>query len=144
MGPADIHKMARNIVCREKFIRNTNEIRKIMVRSLQFSSSLPVAPDSLRLIGPSEARAGELLSYSCSTTNSNPAAAIHWTVGNETRPAERTNVVRSPSGGYITHSEITVSLGATDHSKMIVCNAVNTELNDAKSESKMLSVICKC
>ena len=105
---------------------------------------LAVAPDSLRLIGPSEARAGELLSYSCSTTNSNPAAAIHWTVGNETRPAERTNVVRSPSGGYITHSEITVSLGATDRSKMIVCNAVNTELNDAKSESKMLSVICKC
>ena len=106
-------------------------------------SSLAVAPDSLRLIGPSEARAGELLSYSCSTTNSNPAAAVHWTVGNETRPAERTNVVRSPSGGYITHSEITVSLGPADRSKMIVCNAVNTELNDAKSESKMLSVICK-
>ena len=106
-------------------------------------SSLAVAPDSLRIIGPSEARAGELLSYSCSTTNSNPAAAVHWTVGNETRPAERTNVVRSPSGGYITHSEITVSLGPADRSKMIVCNAVNTELNDAKSESKMLSVICK-
>ena len=119
--------------------RNLADERLIAI----FSPSLAVAPDSLRLIGPSEARAGELLSYSCSTTNSNPAAAVHWTVGNETRPAERTNVVRSPSGGYITHSEITVSLGPADRSKMIVCNAVNTELNDAKSESKMLSVICK-
>ena len=121
--------------------RNLADERLIAIFSP--SSSLAVAPDSLRLIGPSEARAGELLSYSCSTTNSNPAAAVHWTVGNETRPAERTNVVRSPSGGYITHSEITVSLGPADRSKMIVCNAVNTELNDAKSESKMLSVICK-
>ena len=120
--------------------RNLADERLIAIFS---PSSLAVAPDSLRLIGPSEARAGELLSYSCSTTNSNPAAAVHWTVGNETRPAERTNVVRSPSGGYITHSEITVSLGPADRSKMIVCNAVNTELNDAKSESKMLSVICK-
>ena len=95
------------------------------------------------MVGPSEARTGELLTYSCSTTNSNPAATIHWTVGNETRAAERSNVAKSPSGGFITHSEITVSLGANDRSKMIVCNAVNTELNDAKSESKMLSVICE-
>ena len=95
------------------------------------------------MVGPSEARTGELLTYSCSTSNSNPAASISWVVGNETRSPERSSVVRSPSGGFITHSEILVSLGPSDRSKMVVCNAVNAELNDAKSESKMLSVICE-
>ena len=43
----------------------------------------------------------------------------------------------------MTHANISVSLGPGDRSKMVVCKAINAELNDIKTESKMLSVICK-
>ena len=105
-----------------------------------FSLSV-VAPSSLDLHGPTEAKTGEIITYTCSTANSNPPAVIQWVVGNSTRLAEHTYTVTSPAGGWITHSNISVSLGPNDRSKMVVCNAVNSELNDVKSESRMLSVI---
>ena len=103
----------------------------------------PVAPETVELRGPTEARQGEIVNYHCSTSNSNPPATIRWTVGNQTRKADHTHRVSSPHGGWITHSNVSVSLGPGDRSKIVVCNAANSELNEVKSESKMLSVICE-
>ncbi|XP_059086903.1 synaptogenesis protein syg-2-like [Tigriopus californicus] len=103
--------------------------------------SVQFAPNSLDLRGPTEAKIGEIITYTCSTANSNPPATIQWIVGNKTRQADHTYSVTSPSGGWITHSNITVSLGPSDRNKMIICNGLNSELNDIKSESRMLSVI---
>lgn len=64
-------------------------------------------------------------------------------MGNRSRQADHSYRVASPAGGWVTHSNVSVSLGPHDRSKIVVCNAVNSELNDVKTESKMLSVICE-
>ncbi len=104
----------------------------------------------MTLSGPTEARVGEMLAYECATGNSNPPATIQWVVGNRTSGLEdrepgwetdRTEA--SPDGGWVTRSRIRVALGPDDRKKMVVCRAVNSELNDVKSDSKILSVICE-
>ena len=106
--------------------------------------SVPVSPDVVTLRGPTEARLGERLTYECETSASNPPAAITWTVGNETRQSLHEETVESPAtGGWISRASVTVSLEEGSASTMVVCSATNAELNEVKSEAKMLSVICE-
>ena len=103
-----------------------------------------VSPEVVTLRGPTEARLGEILTYECETSASNPPALISWTVGNDTRPSLHTETVLSPAtGGWVTRANVTVRLDDAGSAKMVVCSAVNAELNEAKSEAKMLSVICE-
>lgn len=104
---------------------------------------IAVAPDSLTLIGPTEAKIGELITYECITGISNPAADIQFVVGNVTQRPLSVQTVTSDEGGFVTRANITVSLSPDDRSKMVICKAINNELNDIKSEAKMLSIICK-
>ena len=107
--------------------------------------SFSVAPANVRLIGPSEARVGDSLNFECITENSNPPATIQWFVDNRTLPSDiqTTNTVTSPSGGWVTRSNISVMVSPNDRNKIISCNAVNSELNDIKTQSHVLTVICK-
>ena len=104
-----------------------------------------VAPNNVRLIGPSEARAGDSLNFECITENSNPPATIQWFVDNRTVSTETqtTNTVTSPSGGWVTRSNISVAVNPNDRNKIISCNAINSELNDIKTQSHVLTIICK-
>jgi len=108
-----------------------------IILSVQFS------PAHVLLKGASEARAGEELAYECVTANSNPPALIQWFVDNYTIPQiqQHTHTVTSPQGGWVTHSNISVSVGPNDRNKIITCNAINSELNDVKTQSHVLTVI---
>lgn len=123
--------------------RKKNAVSKLNLTSIYFYVFLPVAPESLDLTGPTEARVGEILTYSCMTANSNPPATIQWIVGNVTRQALTTYTKVSPLGGWVTFSNISVSLEPYDRNKIVICSARNSELNEVKTESKMLSVICE-
>ena len=103
--------------------------------------SVQFAPTHLDLRGPSEAKIGEVVTYSCVTANSNPPASIRWVVGNETKVPQNSRSELSPRGGWVTRSNITVMLTDSDRSKLITCKAYTNEVNEVKSESKMLSVI---
>jgi len=105
-----------------------------------------VASASLDLKGPTEGRVGDVATYECSTANSNPPATIQWIVDNRTMTssaAVRTQTNVSPLGGWITQSNLTVKVLPNDRTKFISCNVVNSELNDIKTESVILSIICK-
>ena len=56
---------------------------------------------------------------------------------------QTTNTVTSPSGGWVTRSNISVMVNPNDRNKIISCNAINSELNDIKTQSHVLTVICK-
>ena len=102
-----------------------------------------VAPASVELQGPREARAGEKLSYECVTSNSNPPATIQWIVDNVTLSSVHSRTVESALGGWNTHANLSVTVGSNDRNKIITCNVINSELNAIKTESAMLTVICK-
>ena len=106
---------------------------------------IAVAPANVRLIGPSEARVGDSLNFQCITANSNPPATIQWFVDNRTLSTETqtTNTVTSPSGGWVTRSNVSVLVSPNDRNKIVSCNAINAELNDIKTQSHVLTVICK-
>ena len=106
---------------------------------------IAVAPANVRLSGPSEARVGDSLNFQCITANSNPPATIQWFVDNRTLSTETqtTNTVTSPSGGWVTRSNVSVLVSPNDRNKIVSCNAINAELNDIKTQSHVLTVICK-
>ena len=108
-----------------------------------FFSLFTVAPASVELQGPREARAGENLSYECVTSNSNPPATIQWIVDNVTLSSVHSRTVESALGGWNTHANLSVTVGSNDRNKIITCNVINSELNAIKTESAMLTVICK-
>ena len=110
-----------------------------------FFVSVTVAPANVLLSGPSEARVGDSLNFKCITANSNPPATIQWFVDNRTLSTETqtTHTVTSPLGGWVTRSNVSVVVNANDRNKIISCNAINSELNDIKTQSHVLTVICK-
>jgi hypothetical protein len=86
------------------------------------------------------------VTYECVTANSNPPATIQWVVDNRTMSASsglQSQTISSPLGGWTTHSNLTVKVLPNDRTKLISCNVVNSELNDVKTESAILTVICE-
>ena len=104
---------------------------------------LSVAPSSVELKGPREARSGDVLSFECTTSNSNPPATIQWVVDNVTYASLHSRTTPSPLGGWVTHANVSVRVSENDRNKIITCNVINSELNAIKTESAMLTVICK-
>ena len=49
----------------------------------------------------------------------------------------------SPGGGWVTTSDLSVTVTEFDRQKTVSCYAVNAELGETISESKVVSVICK-
>ena len=118
------------------------KIKLILPKFFFFS----VAPSSLDLNGPSEARVGDVINYECVTANSNPPATIQWVVDNRTQSGSsgiQSQSLVSPLGGWVTHSNLSIKVQSNDRTKLISCNVVNSELNDVKTESAILTVICK-
>ena len=105
--------------------------------------SITVAPASVELKGPREARAEDELTYECTTSNSNPPATIQWVVDNVTLPSVHSRTTQSPLGGWVTHSNVSVRVHSNDRNKIVTCNVINSELNAIKTESAILTVICE-
>ena len=49
----------------------------------------------------------------------------------------------SEHGGWITKSDLSVTIGENDKNKMISCYAINQELGQTIQETHMISVLCK-
>ena len=124
--------------------RIKDDMRESFYNNLSCFFFLPVAPASVELKGSHEARAGEKLTYECTTSNSNPPATIQWVVDNVTHASIHSWTSMSPLGGWITHSNVSVRVESSDRNKIVTCNVINSELNAVKTESAILTVICKC
>jgi hypothetical protein len=102
-----------------------------------------VAPDKVTITGPTQAKVGETLKFECVTGNSNPPASIQWLVDGVHKNENFTHKATDPNGGWVTRSELSVTISASDRNKMISCYAVNQELGETIVESHMISVLCK-
>ena len=52
-----------------------------------------VAPDEVKIEGPTEAKSGDSLDFKCETSNSNPASTIQWVVDGRSVHATFTHTV---------------------------------------------------
>ena len=64
-------------------------------------------------------------------------------VDNVTYASVHSRTTESPLGGWVTHANVSVRVQNSDRNKIITCNVINSELNAIKTESAILTVICK-
>ncbi|XP_054737167.1 nephrin isoform X3 [Anastrepha obliqua] len=88
------------------------------------------APTHLSILGPTEARVGDVVPLTCSTAPSNPPAEIKWMVGGRQirNATAKTNV--SPEGGWITVSNITATVEPNKKSLVVICHGLNMQLTE--------------
>lgn len=103
---------------------------------------IPVSPVSVHLDGPTEAKAEEQVTITCTTDNSNPASEIKWVVDNR-KVNSTSHTVVAAQGGYITSSNITFTINKDAQRAVVVCHASNVKLSETIVGTHKINVICK-
>lgn len=96
------------------------------------------------ITGPTEAKAEERVTITCTTENSNPPAEIKWTVGGNEFNTSNSRTYLAPQGGWITTSNITFNINRDARSVVVICHATNKKLADHTMKTHTINVICKC
>lgn len=102
-----------------------------------------VAMTSATITGTREAKAGETLTLTCTTSNSNPAAIVTWIPQGSGGANIRSRSEASPDGGYITISEIDITLSSSQTTAIYTCSATNTDLGVTVSDTATVGILCK-
>ena len=104
---------------------------------------LLVAPDRVEIKGPHTAKVGQTLNFDCITSNSNPVSSLSWQVDGKTEPAGGNMTDISSEGGWVSRSNISLTIKPDDKSKTISCYARNAALGETKVETHIVTVLCK-
>ena len=102
-----------------------------------------VAPDRLEIRGPETCKVGQSLNFQCSASNSNPASSLSWEVDGDLVSSSNNVTQVSREGGWMTSSNISINIGASDKTKTISCFAKNAALGETKVETHIVTVLCK-
>jgi len=103
--------------------------------------SVQFAPDKVTIEGPKVAKVNETLNFECTTANSNPASSITWVVDGRTYPATHTRNDTSKGGGWITTSNMSINISATDRNKAISCYSNNYALGETIVGTHIVNVL---
>ncbi|KAG8193661.1 hypothetical protein JTE90_024024 [Oedothorax gibbosus] len=110
-----------------------------MVKSIKLK--VLYAPKSVTVKAQKEAKLGDVISSTCTTEKSNPAAEITWIV--DGIPVIGENKVEAiENGGWITISTINVNVTEQDRNvKLFTCYAVNQELGETVPQSASVNIL---
>ena len=131
--------------CISEFCQNDSRIIKVDlgVAFVLLLDLFLVAPKSVKITGVREAKTGETLTLTCTTSNSNPAAVITWIPRGTSLIQDKSHTEVSPDGGYITISQINVTLTHQQNNAMYTCEALNADLGVRVSDTAIVGVLCK-
>ena len=99
------------------------------------------APEKVDIIGPTEAETGDILSFECITSESNPPVDIWWVVDGHPIKGNHTRSTPSHSGGWITSTNTTVAVGSRDKVKSIQCHSINQAVKATKVSTHKVGVL---
>ena len=114
-----------------------------MLELCRYSLIFAVPPKSVKITGTKEAKVHEKVTLTCTTTNSNPAANITWIPQGASIVQDYTRFEPSPDGGYITISQINVTLTHQQSSAIYTCSATNNQLGVTVADTVTVGVLCK-
>ena len=85
------------------------------------------------------------LDVTCTTTGSRPKATLQWTIGQKdvTSDATERSSYITASDTYTVISDLTYSVGKSDHGQMLTCQAVNVAASNGIQANTTLNVKCK-
>ena len=85
------------------------------------------------------------LDVTCKTTGSRPRAALQWTIGEKDvtpNATERSSYITA-SDTYTVISDLTYSVGKSEHGQVLTCKAVNVAASSGVLTSITLNVKCE-
>ena len=85
------------------------------------------------------------LDVTCRTTGSRPKATLEWTIGQKDVTSDATEQFSyiTASDTYTVISDLTYSVGKSDHGQVLICKAVNMAASSGVQATKTLNVKCK-
>ena len=103
-----------------------------------------VSPSQVTIMGPTEARHGDIVNFHCVTAPSHPPADIRWTIdGRQKRTVNASKVEVSNEGGWITSSNISITIDSNKRSVSLLCQGINPQLADNVMTTHTLHILCK-
>ncbi|XP_077564218.1 nephrin-like [Haemaphysalis longicornis] len=116
----------------------------VTVQPSQASVTLSVLfpPARVFMTAPKEAKAGDLVTVTCTTAPSNPAAEVSWRLdGRAVQPASDQSTVQNKNG-WITSSNLTITLTRQDpDAKSFTCIAENHKLQATVVQTATVKII---
>ncbi|XP_017838781.1 nephrin isoform X2 [Drosophila busckii] len=99
------------------------------------------APKDVYLSGASQAKVGDTVELSCVTAASNPPARISWSMNGRPLNNSSYKTRSSTAGGWVSSSNITLTIDAQSRTFIAVCHALNTELSQNVVGSHTVNVL---
>nr|QRF78294.1 Nephrin [Lineus viridis] len=120
--------------CIAKNVVTESPMEASVILSVQF------APEKVTISGETGAKAGESITLTCETTNSNPASTIKWFAKGHQLGGDSSSIIPSPNGGFITRSQVTVKLSDSENKVIYTCQATSSGQTMAVADSVTLEV----
>lgn len=118
-------------------------LHSLDIHSHYFFWGKTVPPSQVSIAGPAEARQGDTVNFQCTTAPSNPAAEIRWTIDGRQRRTNVSSQIPSNEGGWISTSNISISVDSNKRSFSLLCQGINMQLADNVMTTHMLHILCK-
>ncbi|XP_034948910.1 nephrin-like isoform X2 [Chelonus insularis] len=118
-----------------------SNIMSVVPQKVQVDLTVLFPPASVIITGPTEAKANDEVTLTCTTENSNPAADIKWTVDGIAFNTANMSTSLATGGGYITTSNITFIINQSSRSIVVICHASNKKLPDQTMKTHTINVI---
>ncbi|XP_016957416.1 nephrin isoform X2 [Drosophila biarmipes] len=99
------------------------------------------APTHVTVMGPTEARVGDIVPLTCTTAPSNPPAEIKWMVGGRQVRNATSKTIVSPEGGWTTTSNITATVEPNKRSLVVICHGLNMQLTENVVSTHTINVL---
>ncbi|XP_070068580.1 nephrin isoform X4 [Drosophila takahashii] len=99
------------------------------------------APTHVTVMGPTEARVGDIVPLTCNTAPSNPPAEIKWMVGGRQVRNATSKTIVSPEGGWTTTSNITATVEPNKRSLVVICHGLNMQLTENVVSTHTINVL---
>ncbi|XP_033156271.1 nephrin isoform X2 [Drosophila mauritiana] len=103
--------------------------------------SVLFAPTHVTVMGPTEARVGDIVPLTCTTAPSNPPAEIKWMVGGRQVRNATSKTIVSPDGGWTTTSNITAVVEPNKRSLVVICHGLNMQLTENVVSTHTINVL---
>ena len=111
---------------------------------LACDKQITVAPKTVKIVGPSEAKVNDTISLECSTSNSNPEARISWVLDGRHIKENGSRITTSTDGGWVSSSNLTTVVRSLERNLTVSCYAVVHDLGQTIVDTLIISVVCKC
>ncbi|CAI6356936.1 unnamed protein product [Macrosiphum euphorbiae] len=103
--------------------------------------SVSFGPSHVRIRGPDEGKQGDLITLSCETGRSNPAALIKWTVAGEPEENSTSTNVPAPQSSWITKSNVSFVIPTGQRYVVATCQSISNSVFDKVIDTHKISIL---